>query len=171
LDSITTDDDVENSNATGSDLSAFLADLNVALAVLEMGSTSRVYMIAPPRLVKAIALMRGSTGALSFPNLTIRGGDISGITVTPSDALTDSIVILDAQQVAADASVVVLDNSRQASLQLDDAPTDGATNVTSLWQSNLVGLRAERWWGSELLRSNGAVVIADADYGGVGTGT
>jgi len=171
LNSITTNSDVENITATGSDLSAFIADLNVALAIIEVGSTSRLYLIAPPRIVKALALMRGTAGAPAFPNLTIRGGDIAGVTVTPSDALTDKIVLVDAQQIAADGSIVTVDDSQQSSLQLDDTPTDGATTTVSLWQHNLMALRAERWFGTQLLRANGAVVLADADYGGTGTGT
>jgi hypothetical protein len=170
LDSITTNDDVETITATGSDLTAFLADLNLALAIIEVSNTSRLYLIAPPRIVKALALMRGSAGSPAFPELGIQGGNVAGIAVVPSDALSSDIVLLDAQQVAADSSVVTLDDSGQSSLQIDDAPSDGATTTIDLWQHNLMALRAERWFGTELLRSNGAVVLS-GDYGGVGTGT
>jgi hypothetical protein len=52
----------------------------------------------------------------------------------------------------ADENGVEIDISREASLQLDSAPTDpvdATATLTSLWQANLVALRVERWitWG------------------------
>ena len=48
----------------------------------------------------------------------------------------------------ADDGDVSIDVSREASLQMDSAPmspADATTVLTSLWQNNLVGLRAERF--------------------------
>jgi hypothetical protein len=48
----------------------------------------------------------------------------------------------------ADDGGVTIDVSREASVQMDSAPDNPAlatTVLTSLWQNNLVGLRAERF--------------------------
>jgi hypothetical protein len=42
---------------------------------------------------------------------------------------------------------VTIDASREASLQMDsspDSPTTGSTNLISLWQQNMLGIKAER---------------------------
>jgi hypothetical protein len=48
----------------------------------------------------------------------------------------------------ADDGGVTIDASREASVQMDSAPAsppDATTVMVSLWQNNLVGLRAERF--------------------------
>jgi hypothetical protein len=167
---ILADGDVDAVTSTGASLDAIIADLTTALVLVNVGANSRVYVIAPPKVIRAMALMRGTSGAPAFPELGILGGSISGATVVASDALMDKILILDAAQCAVDSGPVFLDQSSQTSLQMDDDPSDGAQKLTSLWQSDLRALRAERWWASQLLRSDGAAVITDVSLD-VGTGT
>jgi hypothetical protein len=162
--------DVEIVTSTGPSLDAIIADLSTALVLIDVSATSKVYMIAPPTLIRAMALMRGTGGAPAFPELGILGGSISGVTVVASDALAGTVVILDATQCAADTGPIFLDASTQASLQLDDDPSDGPQAVTSLFQTNQQALRAERLFASELLRSSGAAVISGVTTD-VGTGT
>jgi hypothetical protein len=48
----------------------------------------------------------------------------------------------------ADEGGLTIDVSREASVQMDSAPTDppvAATVVVSLWQLNLIGIKAERF--------------------------
>lgn len=162
--------DVDTVASSGATLDAVIADLSTALVLISIGANSRIYICAPPKVVRAWALLRGTSGAPAFPELGILGGTIAGASVVPSDALSDTVVIVDAAQVAADSGPVLLDASSQTSLQLDDDPSSGEQSMTSLWQSNLRALRAERWWASELLRSSGAVVISGVSVD-VGTGT
>ena len=49
---------------------------------------------------------------------------------------------------------------RNATVRLDDNPTSGTTRLVSLWQNNLVGMRAERFFGAAVLRSDGIAVIS-----------
>jgi hypothetical protein len=64
----------------------------------------------------------------------------------------------------ADDGEVLLDASNQASLEMDSAPTSpptASTVLVSLWQHNMVGLRAERYinWTK---RRPGAVQFIDS---------
>jgi hypothetical protein len=56
---------------------------------------------------------------------------------------------------------VLLDSSDHATLQLSDTPTDGASNGTSMFQSNMRALRARRFWAFSLLRPAAAFVVTD----------
>ena len=61
----------------------------------------------------------------------------------------------------------MLDASNQASLQMDSAPTNppvAATVMVSLWQMNLVGIRAERFINWSKRRAGAVQYIDSANY-------
>ncbi len=69
----------------------------------------------------------------------------------------------------ADDGQVMIDVSREASVQMNDAPDDPAsasTVLTSFWQHNLVGIRAERMINWAKRRSAAVQFIAAAKYTG-----
>ena len=144
---------------TGTSAAQIAADIAEALEHLTYGADARLYLIAPVKYAKAIAMARGTAGSPAFPEASLLGGSISGMQIVPSDAAED-VVILDASQMAVDGGTVVVDASEQATLQLTDTPTDGTTNFTNLWQNNMKALRCERVFGAELLRSTAASVIS-----------
>ncbi len=100
-----------------------------------------------------LGLAVNAVGAPAFPGLGISGGSILGVPVITSEAVGAQIILAHAPSIlVADEGGVNIDVSREASLELNSAPTDppDATSVmTSLWQMNLVGIRAERYitWG------------------------
>jgi hypothetical protein len=181
VDAIVGDGSVDSVPSSGSTLSAIASDLATAMALINLGApkadmyrsdlaASKVYLIAPPKWIRVVALMRTAGGAPAFPELGILGGSISGIAVLPSDALTDKAILLDASQCAVDAGPIIPDKSTQSALQLDDDPSSGTQNLTSLWQNNLTALRLERYWGFALLSSDAAVTITNLAID-QGTGT
>lgn len=101
----------------------------------------------------SLGLMLNAVGQPAFPGISVTGGNLLGMQVVVSQAVGNQIIVAHAPSILiADESGVEIDISREASLQLDSAPTDppDATAVmTSLWQANLVALRVERWitWG------------------------
>lgn len=98
-----------------------------------------------------------ASGAPLFPGLSVTGGTIAGLNVIVSEAAGTNVIALVPQYILfADDGQVTIDASREASVQLSDAPDDpvaATTVLTSLWQENLVGLRAERFcaWNRVLL--------------------
>ena len=170
VDTIISDGSVDSVPSSGSTLSAIASDLATAMALINLGANSKVYLIAPPKWIRVVALTRTSGGAPAFPGLDILGGSISGIAVLPSDALTDTAILLDASQCAVDVGPILPDKTTQSALQLDDDPSGGEQTLTSLWQENLAGLRFERWFGFELLASDAAVKITNVAID-QGTGT
>ena len=86
------------------------------------------------------------------------GGTLEGIPVITSQYVTQGVVTAVAapEIYLADDGGIDVSMSREASLQMDTAPTnaisDGgspeapvATSLVSLWQTNSVGVRAERF--------------------------
>jgi HK97 family phage major capsid protein len=159
LDALIQDTGVASNASTGLTAAEIVSDFDIMLQGLSLGATSKPFLVGSPALVQRLALMRGDNGAPTFPDVDIAGGDIAGVQVVPTDALTDTAVLLDASQIAADPGQVVLDASEQASLQLDDNPTDAASDLRSLWQSNLRALRAERYFAAMPLRPGAVSVL------------
>ena len=88
-------------------------------------------------------------GSPEFPGITISGGTYKGLTFITSNTATTNVVALQPSLILfADDGGVTIDASREASLQMDSAPAspaDATTVYVSLWQTNMVGLRAERF--------------------------
>jgi HK97 family phage major capsid protein/HK97 family phage prohead protease len=116
------------------------ANLPVAGAVLIMSEANAL----------ALSAALNPLGQPLFPSLSLSGGvGPLGIRVVTSQTAGSNVVLVSPGCVLyADDGGVTIDVSREASLQMDSAPTnpaDATTVFTSLWQNNLVGLRAERF--------------------------
>ena len=81
---------------------------------------------------------------LALPAGTVQDLLAMSVEVLPSPAATGRIVALDAGALAIADGGITLESARHASLVLDDGEDPPATALTSLWQRNLRGLRAER---------------------------
>lgn len=119
--------------------------------------TSGGYWVMTPEVALKLTLMMTAAGETrAFPQMTPTGGTFNGFPVIVSNAVphstsAGSIVafIVPQQILLADDGGVSISVSREASLQMDSAPTVNsvtptATSLVSLWQTNSVGIRAER---------------------------
>lgn len=71
-----------------------------------------------------------------------------GIPVIVSNHLTqtDSLILMDAAEIFyADDGDIAIDSSAEATLQMDSAPATPPTPLVSLWQQNLLGIKAEHY--------------------------
>lgn len=141
--------------------------------------------IMPETQALGLAMMLNPMGQPEFPGIQITGtsgGTFFGLPVVLSENVTanpgagDPIVGAGARIILAKASEilladdgqVMLDASNQASLQMDSAPTNpptAATIMVSLWQMNMVGIRAERFINWSKRRSGAVQYIDSANYG------
>jgi predicted permease len=155
-----------------SDLGALLAqyannNLGIAGLVLVMSATTAL----------RLSIMVNTLGQRSFPNIGITGGTLEGIPVIVSEnpGLTDSsangrlVVAVNTNDILlADDGQVTIDVSREASLQMDSAPTNPPTASTvlqSLWQQNLIGIKAERFITWAKGRSTAVSWTASVNWG------
>jgi hypothetical protein len=92
---------------------------------------------------------------------------MGGITVIPSQSMGTTVAMVQPDAILyADDGGVTIDVSQEASVQMDSAPDNPAlatTVLTSLWQNNLVGLRAERFINWKKARA-GCVQYTVATY-------
>jgi hypothetical protein len=143
-------------------------DLRAALAAVTIDARSVLYLLVTPTIAKTLSILHTTTGEAAFPGLTHRGGQIAGIEVVPSDGVpSNTMVLVDASQVAAASERIQLTATDTAPLQLDttpDSPPGGNTSMVSLWQMNLLGLKAERFFGCTKLTSTAAAVVTNVSY-------
>lgn len=116
-----------------------VANIPIGGAVVLMSATNML----------ALASALNPLGQPLFPAIGVGGGSALGFTFVPSQAMGTTVAMVQPDAVLyADDGGVTIDVSREASVQMDSAPDNPAlatTVLTSLWQNNLVGLRAERF--------------------------
>jgi hypothetical protein len=136
-----------------------LDDLATLSAALSIGSASRLYFVTTPAAAAQLAFTAGVSGQ-AYPGMTPLGGQI-GINVLVSDQLqTGQAVLFDASSIAATSEAVTLSAAGEASVDLGDSPG----TLASLWQRDLVAVRAERWYGFAALRLDAIASLSGALY-------
>lgn len=164
-------------HASGTNAAAVRADIARLWAPFitnNISPTTAVYIMSPMTALK-LSLMRNDLGQAEFPNITINGGTLEGIPVITSNyiptATAGSLIILaNAEDIfLADDGTVTIDASREASLQMDNAPTMDSvtptgTSVVSMFQTNSVALRAERYINWMKRRSQAVAYLDQVEY-------
>lgn len=96
-----------------------------------------------------LSLARTTNGEFMFPNLSAGGGSIAGIAVVTSQKAGTTVALVSPRDILmADDGGVDIDVSTQAAVELNTVPTSpvsAASVLVSLWQNNLIGLKAERF--------------------------
>jgi HK97 family phage major capsid protein/HK97 family phage prohead protease len=165
---------------TGTTEAAFRTDVATLMATFMSNnlSTAGGVWIMTQQQAMRLSLMINALGQPSFPTLTGEGGTLLGYPVIASEnipATTGSpiegyplIFALAPEIMLADDGQTVIDASNQASVQMDtapDSPPTATTNMVSLWQMNMTGLRCERWINWKKRRSTAVGYIQSAKYG------
>lgn len=127
--------------------------------------------IMHPRTALYLGDLLSPLGTPQFPGINMSGGTFRGYPVitsasVPIDTGADTyIILMDASEILlADEGGIEVDVSREASLQMDSAPSDSAASVISLWQKNLVGLRVEQRINYRRRRDAAVQVLSDVSY-------
>jgi HK97 family phage major capsid protein/HK97 family phage prohead protease len=112
-------------------------------------STANAVFVMSEANAFALGSSLNALGQPLFPGIGAQGGSIFGIPVVTSQVAGTTVALIDARGILmADDGGLTIDVSREASVQMDSAPDNpptGTTVMVSLWQSNLVGLKAERF--------------------------
>jgi hypothetical protein len=139
--------------STGTAIANVDADLEDCIEAIGNSDLSSAYWCISPRVAAHMSLMRGSGGAPAYPGINARGGSLLGVPVLTSNAVgqdanspaeTYIALVVASEVLLADDGAARIDYSSAASLQLLDVPADSAQAQVSLWQNNLVAVRAER---------------------------
>ncbi len=100
-----------------------------------------------------LMLMRNALGNREFPDITVNGGTFEGFPVITSQycAVVGSptpnvVILLNPKEIfLADDGGVTVDMSNEASIEMSDDPANESGTVVSMYQTNQVALRAERF--------------------------
>lgn len=142
------------------DVAAVMSDM-VAAKIPMRG----LYWVMNSRTKIFLQNLRTAQDVFAFPELQqgmFRGYPVVDSVAVPANGGAGTneatITLLAAPEIMlADDGEVMIDVSTEAAVAMDTAPS-GATSLTSLWQNNLIGIRAERMmhW---LARHSGAVQL------------
>ena len=165
--------------STGVDADAVRADVKAAMSAFIAANnllTSGVW-IMPATVALGLSLMRNPMGHREFPDITITGGKFEGLPVVVSEyvpTVSDGayVALVNARDVwVADEDGIAIDMSREAALQMSDAPTTQdattgtGTSLVSMWQTNSVAFRAERFINWAKGRSTAVALVEAVNWG------
>jgi len=176
---------VSATNSTGNDADAVRADVRAAFLPFinaNINPAGAVWIMSTSRAL-ALSLMYNTLGQRDFPDMMMTGGRFVGIPVLATEYATadsngDDVVLINAPDIwMADDGEVTIDVSREASLQMQDNPTIDAANggapvaasLVSLWQTNSVGIRAERYINYAKRRTQAVQIIGNVNWGDPGS--
>lgn len=173
--------------ASGTDSDHVRADVQALMGkfVAANMSLAGAVWIMSETMALALAMMLNPLGQREFPGIEINGssgGTFFNLPVVLSENVPANpgsgspvvgsgarLILAKASEILlADDGEVVLDASNQASLQMDSAPTNpptASTVMVSLWQMNMVGIRAERFINWTKRRAGAVQYIDAAKYG------
>jgi HK97 family phage major capsid protein/HK97 family phage prohead protease len=147
---------IASSGGTADDIRADVAALLSAFIAGNNPPTSGVLLMSSLTAL-SISMMRNPLGQREFPDINLNGGTLEGLPVITSEYLTqmaDSsggiMALVNASDIYfADEGEIAIDASREASLEMSDAPAHNSTTPTpaqlvSMFQTNSVAIRAER---------------------------
>ena len=138
---------VTGTASSGTNADAVRADIVALFNAFIAGNNtpSTGVWIMPSTIALSLSMMT-TLGERDFPGISMTGGTFAGLPVIVSDYVpAGTVALINAQDIyLGDDGGVEVSISSEASLQMDDAPVAGATQLVSLWQNNLIGFRAER---------------------------
>ena len=128
--------------STGTTAAQINADLAALLAAITTDGAGLVWVMRPQTAAK-IAATIGGTAAVNVPL------SLFGIPLVLSANSPQQVTLIDTPHILfSDDGGIDIDTSDDATVQLNDAPTDPAVAATvfqSLWNNNLFGIRVTRW--------------------------
>lgn len=119
----------------------------------------------------ALSMKKNALGQKMYPEMTLLGGTFQGLPAIVSQYAGTNLTLLNAPDIyLADDGGVAVDMSREASLEMESDPTGDSvtptgTEMVSMFQTNSVAIRAERWINWKRRRTAAVAVITNVNYG------
>jgi Phage capsid family len=112
----------------------------------DVGALLEAFFLARPAAIGAVLVMAPGAAA-ALIGTTGQAGTAFGVPIVPTAAAGARVIVLDPAGVLVADAGLELDVSREAAVQMVDAPDTPPTAATvhmSFWQHNLAGFRVER---------------------------
>ncbi|MBN8292827.1 phage major capsid protein [Rhodobacter sp. NTK016B] len=164
--------------STGNDADAIREDVRQIMATFIAANnapTTGVWIMSSTTAL-GLSLLLNPLGQPEFPGITMAGGTFMGMPVivseyVPSVSAGSFVVLANASDIYfGDEGGMMIDVSREASLQMLDNPTNDvttptATSMVSMWQTNSVAFRAERILNWKKRRASAVAVLDEVNWG------
>jgi hypothetical protein len=184
-------DGVSGTASSGTDHAAIKEDIKTLWApaiAANMPIGSAVY-ITTPAIAQSLSLMHGElSDSPLFPNVGLGGGSLLGVPVIVSNYVTaGQLILVFAQEVyLSDDNTVTVDASREATIEMEGpTPENSISNLAgsgpapqpigsghafvSMFQTNSVALRAERFVNWSKRRSTAVNLLTGVEWGSEGS--
>lgn len=138
-------------------------------------------LIMPNTLALAASILHTDLAQPEFPGLSMTGGTLMGIPVITSQYAANAssygnlVIAVNTRDIfLADDGSVDISVSREASLSMDGAPSMNSTTPTaaqlvSMWQTNSLAIKAERYINWKKARTNAVSFMDDVNWGAIGS--
>lgn len=136
----------------------------------ELQPTGGVWLMSSTTAL-ALSMRKNPLGQKEYPEMTMLGGTFQGLPAIVSQYVGNQLVLVNAPDIyLADDGGVAVDMSSEASLEMESAPTGDSitptgTELVSMWQTNSVAIRAERWINWKRRRSAAVARVTNVNYG------
>jgi hypothetical protein len=152
------------------------ADLEAALAAIDLGQASRPMIFTSPTVLKQLAMLGRHDGPPCFPDLVIpSGGSISGMPVMAVDALSnystygDVLLVVDAARMGGDPGTPIIKIATAGAIQMASDPTESppetAASMISLYQDDSTAVILERFYSVARPFADSVACISHVAYG------
>lgn len=166
--------------ASGTTLAAIDADVMAMMAMFsdsDVDPSTAVWVMSAATALR-LAMKRNAYDEPVFPgmqNAIATGrGEWYGLPVIVSSAMVASgspaekqiALVTQSEVLLAEDPGISIDMSQEASVQMNDTPSAGAQSLVSLWQNNLIGIRAEQFinWAPARANSLGIALLENLNY-------
>jgi len=161
--------------SSGGDADAIRADIRALMATFIAASnapTTGVWIMGSTTAL-ALSMMTNPLGQSEFPGISMIGGTFAGMPAVVSDYIpAGTVVLANASDIyLADEGGIQVDMSREASLEMADNPAHnsdtptGATSLVSMFQTNSVAFRVERFINWARRRPSAVAILTGATWG------
>jgi HK97 family phage major capsid protein len=144
------------------------ADIKTLLDTVATTGSEALFLIVPPTVANVLATTVDTNGLPLYPDMTANGGTLFGIRTMvtsnlPADDSTGSTILLvDASGIAFGQETITLKSSDAGLVDLSDDP-DGS-NLVSLFQEDIVAIKATRFFGFDPIRSTAVAAMTGVDW-------
>ena len=168
---------VQSSGTTLAAIDADVRSMFAMFATSDVDPSTAVWVMSAGVALR-LALKRNAYDEPAFPGMAdaiaTGRGTWYGLPVLVSNAMVTSgspaeqqIALVTQEEVLlADDGNVSIDMSSEASVQMNDAPSAGAQSLVSLWQNNLLAVRAEQYinWAARRTSNLGIALLENTNY-------
>lgn len=161
--------------SAGGDADAIRTDIRALMATFIAANnapTTGVWIMGSTTAL-ALSMMTNPLGQPEFGGISMTGGTFNGMPVIVSDYIpAGTVVLANASDIyLADEGGIQVDMSREASLEMADNPAHnsdtptGATSLVSMFQTNSVAFRVERFINWSRRRPSAVAILTGATWG------